>query len=238
MLKDELVYALTRRRRRSLCLQVQEDLSLRVLAPLHARQAEIDAFVAAQQRWIERKRAELSARGPGVTTLPPDGAWLPVLDGALRLQRTPLQRGVRQELASLRVGGNDDQALRALKTWYRERARSEAQILLAQWEPVVGRTAAGLVIREQRTRWGSCSASGMIALNWRLVLGPRMLLEYVVVHELCHLIHRHHRPAFWQEVERALPDYRQRRAALRSLAATWFPTGTPDADPRRATMAE
>lgn len=221
MAADGLAYRLERRRRRSLCLQVQEDLGLRVLAPLRARQADIDAFVLAQRDWIERKRAELGARGPGVSRLPPEGSRLPVLDAHVELRRVADGRGVREEKGCLWVAGDDARALRLLKGWYRERARLEAQRLIAQWSPIVGRSPAGLVIREQRTRWGSCSASGVIALNWRLALGPRALLEYVVVHELCHLIHRHHRPSFWVEVRRVLPDYAARRVALRSLAATW-----------------
>ncbi|MHB8391660.1 MAG: M48 family metallopeptidase [Acidobacteriaceae bacterium] len=234
----DLAYALTRRRRRSLCLQVQEDLSLRVLAPLRASRSEIDAFVRAQQGWIERKRLELAARGPGVAQLPPDGAVIPLLDTQVRFRRGLQSRGVRRDTETLWVPGDDQQALRALKNWYRDELRAEALVLLGRWGPAVGRQPSALVIREQKTRWGSCSHQGAIALNWRLALGPSTLLEYVVVHELCHLIHPHHRPPFWQEVGRVLPDYATRRAALRRFGATWFLAPEPGAAPAPPTTAE
>lgn len=71
-------------------------------------------------------------------------------------------------------------------------------------------------IRDQRTRWGSCSLKGNLNFNWKLVLLPEELADYVIVHELCHRIYMNHSSDFWKLVERELPDYRQRRKALKS----------------------
>ena len=79
----------------------------------------------------------------------------------------------------------------------------------------LGLTYASLQIRDQRTRWGSCSPSGTLTFNWRLVLAPHAVLDYVVVHELCHLREANHGPGFWQLVEQARPDYKVPRAWLR-----------------------
>lgn len=70
-------------------------------------------------------------------------------------------------------------------------------------------------IGSQKTRWGSCSSRGTISYNWHLVLMPEIILDYVVVHELCHLIEMNHSPQFWSRVENVLPDYRDRRAWLK-----------------------
>jgi predicted metal-dependent hydrolase len=70
-------------------------------------------------------------------------------------------------------------------------------------------------MRDQKRRWGSCSPDGTIRLNWRLVLLESALAEYVVVHELAHLRHRHHQESFWQEVARLVPDHVSRRRQLR-----------------------
>ena len=72
-----------------------------------------------------------------------------------------------------------------------------------------------ITIRDQKTRWGSCSARGTLSFNWRLMLAPPSVLDYVVVHELCHLTHMDHSAAFWQAVEAAYPDYRTARQWLK-----------------------
>ena len=78
----------------------------------------------------------------------------------------------------------------------------------------IGVTYARLAIRDTRSRWGSCSARGTLSFSWRLVLAPRSVLEYVVVHELCHLRHLDHSPAFWSLVEQVRPWYREEKRWL------------------------
>ena len=97
--------------------------------------------------------------------------------------------------------------------------RREARTLLTA---VCAREAARLGVRytrirvaDQRTRWGSCSRTGTLSFNWRLVLAPLQVLEYVALHELCHLVVPDHSPGFWQVVERARPGYREERRWLR-----------------------
>ncbi|MHB1528396.1 MAG: M48 family metallopeptidase [Acidiferrobacteraceae bacterium] len=223
-----LEYELLRRRRRSLCIQVREDGSVRVLAPQGASEHEIRKLVIERRLWIDRKRAEQHNRPPGVSVLPVHGASLPFLDCRLVLElaggRGPAERiGHR-----LRVPGSDAKtALRALKTWYRNQAREKALCEHAPWSARIGRHPRDFVIREQKTRWGSCSAQGIISLNWRLMLGAPTLFEYVLVHELCHLRHLHHGPQFWTEIARLLPDHADRRRALRSFSGTWFDATAP-----------
>ena len=81
--------------------------------------------------------------------------------------------------------------------------------------PMVGVTYGRITIRNQRSRWGSCSGKGNLNFNCLLMLTPDHVIDYVVVHELCHMRHRDHSPAFYAEVERWLPDYRQREKLLR-----------------------
>ena len=77
-----------------------------------------------------------------------------------------------------------------------------------------------ITIRNQKTRWGSCSAKGNLNFNWRLILAPEPVLDYVVIHELAHRKEMNHSPAFWAEVEKILPDYRERRKWLKTYGQT------------------
>ena len=99
-----------------------------------------------------------------------------------------------------------------------EQGRREAHArisLIAQSEAAaLGVRTTRITLRDQRSRWGSCSSKGALSFNWRLVLAPHDVLDYVVVHEVCHLVEHHHGPAFWQLVERAPPDYRESKEWL------------------------
>ena len=79
----------------------------------------------------------------------------------------------------------------------------------------MGVSYGSITVREQKTRWGSCSAKGNLNFNWKLVLMPEEILEYVVVHELAHRLQMNHSTEFWDEVEKILPDYRKRRQWLK-----------------------
>ena len=100
--------------------------------------------------------------------------------------------------------------------WYRRRAAEVLKERIAHWAPLVGVAVPPVTIKDMHSRWGSCSAKGRVNLYWGLVALPLELADYVVVHELAHLLELNHSPAFWRGVERVLPDYRERRKRLRS----------------------
>ena len=103
----------------------------------------------------------------------------------------------------------------ALESRYKEAARSYIPKRVAYYQTLTGGSYRRITIRDQKTRWGSCSSKGTLSFNWRLMLAPPAILDYVVVHELCHLNHMNHSPAFWQAVERVYPDYRNARKWLK-----------------------
>lgn len=96
----------------------------------------------------------------------------------------------------------------------RERAKSVLAQRTAYFARQVGVTYGRITVRDQKTRWGSCSQTGNLNFNFRLILAPSEVLDYVVVHELCHRRQMNHSAQFWQEVAQVLPDYRKRKAWL------------------------
>jgi hypothetical protein len=199
-----------------------------VVAPLGMRDAEIAAFVEGNQRWIEAKleaiRQRLAAHAGSNRLV--DGARIPfrgdwqrlrVVDGS---RSRPLVRhdgDIRVELPErLPAALQESEVERVLTGWLRREARAEAKTLIQRFGPRHGLMPRGLVIKAHRTLWGSCTVRDVVNLNWRLILAPPAVLEYVVVHELCHLRHRHHQPPFWRLVAEILPDYGQQRRWLRA----------------------
>lgn len=100
---------------------------------------------------------------------------------------------------------------------HKENARALIHDRLQYWSALYAVAYGRVAIRDQRTRWGSCSTKGNLNFNYRLVFLPIELVDYVVVHELCHLIEFNHSPAFWAHVARAFPDHEARKNILRKL---------------------
>jgi len=96
-----------------------------------------------------------------------------------------------------------------------QKAKAYIPKRVAYYAPIIGVTCSRISIRNQTTRWGSCSSKGNLNFNCKLMLTPDEIIDYVVVHELCHRIHMNHSPAFWAEVERIIPDYKNRRRWLK-----------------------
>lgn len=206
-------------RRRSLALSLRPDGSLAVAAPAGAPLSLVHAFVASRRGWIEAKRALLAQFATARLTLA-DGVPLPYLDHrlTLRVLAATARSACERHGDELRVRLAVAAALPpVVERWYRQAAAAHASARLAELAGRVGRKPVRLTIRAQRSRWGSCSSRGIINLNWRLMQMPAAVFDYVLVHELCHLLVPNHSPRFWREVARVLPDFEARRAMLHRL---------------------
>lgn len=126
----------------------------------------------------------------------------------IRMQQGRMQEreNMRQQ-ARIHLDAAQDKELR-------ERAKSVLAQRTAYFARQVGVTYGRITVRDQKTRWGSCSQTGNLNFNFRLILAPPEVLDYVVVHELCHRRQMNHSAQFWQEVAQVLPDYRKRKAWL------------------------
>ncbi len=109
----------------------------------------------------------------------------------------------------------ESKRLDALEKRYRKLARTQLESRVAHFHPITGGHFTSVTIRDQKTRWGSCSSRGTLSFNYRLIFAPPCILDYVVVHELCHLTHLNHSKDFWQLVESVMPDYKIHKKWLR-----------------------
>jgi predicted metal-dependent hydrolase len=149
-----------------------------------------------------------------------DGGEVPYLGERLSLSVREEPSRTRAHVArrgsELRVRlGPETPLVEALEAWYRRRARAEVAPRLDAAVEGAGRSYAKLQIRGQRTRWASCSTSGAMSFNWRLLLAPAEILDYVVEHEVAHLDVQDHSPRFWRLLASRSPDWREHEQWLR-----------------------
>jgi len=182
--------------------------------------------VLKRAEWILKQQAADRARPPprrfvGGESVPYRGRDVPIAversdvkEVTLRFNRWTFEIGVPPAISE---ADRRDQIVQLLERWFRARAEERIVARVEHWSSVIGHHPRQVLIRNQRRRWGSCGGDGTLRLNWRLILAPPALLDYVVVHELAHLAVRDHSAAFWSEVARVMPDHRERRSALRAL---------------------
>jgi len=222
-----LGYALRRSRRKSIGLVVR-DAGLLIQAPTWASQRQIDETIAQKSHWIQeklRKRAErLELLALQASQWREDGRipylGVPIrlhLDGgqALRYQGNPdvPAEGDCLSLPLPRDAGADRIQERA-QGWLQQRARLTFGIRLNHYLGLAGETISGWSLSSAQGRWGSCTSQRHIRLNWRLIHFAPTLIDYVVAHEVAHLRHMDHSVAFWREVDRLYPDFKQARDTL------------------------
>jgi predicted metal-dependent hydrolase len=198
-------------RARRVRVAVDPRAGVQVTLPARAREREAAAAVAELRPWIERRLAE--ARAARERLAVPAG-HVPYLGAALRLAPEPGRVRAHRRGDALLVPAHDARA--AVERWYRRAARAEVAPRLDAATAALGRSYTRLTIREQRTRWGSCSTTGAMSFNWRLLLAPEPVLDYVVWHEACHLVVMDHSRRFWALLERHVPGYPEPQRWLRA----------------------
>ena len=227
--EETIEYRVRRSARRTRTIMISVDREgVLIAAPLATPDDELRELVVKRAPWILRKLRSLADAPAPLRFV--DGEPLPYLGRNLSLACAHDGMGapdVRLDDQRLRIsfpGGLAEQeryaAVRdAVVAWYRGRAAERLPDAVDDWWSRLGDGPPPLVlVRDQRKRWGSCGSDGVIRLNWRLVMLEAGLIDYVVVHELSHLRVRNHSPAFWQLVERSIPDAGDRHRRLKEIA--------------------
>ncbi|MDQ1091116.1 putative metal-dependent hydrolase [Xanthomonas sacchari] len=205
-------------RARRIKLSVDER-GARLTLPLRASLVAGERFLLENRQWLAQQLSRyvaaetLAPLRPGEAgELPLHGQTLPVAWHDARYARIDLVGGVAQ--VHLPPRGGDAALRRALRDFYEAQARADVGRWLPRYLPSLPRAPRAVRYKVMSSQWGSLAPDGSMALDLALVLGRPSAFEYVLVHELCHLIQANHSPAFWHEVEARFPDWRAER--------TWF----------------
>ena len=211
-------------RRRTVELTVERDGSLVLKAPEGTGETVLEDFVREKRMWLYGKLAEKDAfaaevpqreyvsgegfhylgRSYRLLIVDEQTAPLKLVAGRFRLRRDDIQRG-REEFIR----------------WYTDHARTWLRRRMGPWAERMGVEPTAFEVRDLGYRWGSCGQAGSVNFHWQTILLPASVVDYVVVHELAHLIELNHTPQFWACVSRALPEYERRKEWLAENGARY-----------------
>lgn len=203
-------------RARRLYLRVDPaDADIELILPRNVAIEEGLRFAREKRDWVAARLAAIPVRQPFA-----DGATIPLLDESLTIRHRPDARGaVRRDGADLIVTGAAEHLPRRVRDWLKREAK---HVLAARSRDVaarIGRRIAHVRVGDPKSRWGSCSAKGRLAYSWRLILAPSLVLDYVVAHEVAHLVEHNHGRRFWKLVDELATEAETGKAWLRRHGA-------------------
>ena len=218
-------------RRKTVGIYVSPKEDVVVRAPKFVKVDKIKEIVRKRARWIIEKQELLKNHSYlGSVKEFVSGEAFPYLGKQYRLKviKSSTEKEEKCKLINGRflvgINGNLNSekikrvAKKTLIEWYLERANEKIPERVNLYAHQIGKWPAKVEIKDHRRRWGSCSRDGIVRFNWKIIMAPVTILDYVIVHELCHLIHQHHYAQFWQKVQTIIPDYAKRRDRLREYS--------------------
>lgn len=212
------------RRRKTVTVSVDSNGGVLLAAPTDFPTPELDAVVRRKAVWIEKQIRRVKSQDP-----PPSEREFVSGESVLYLGRHYRLRVCQHDCGPAKLHGRwlqvptgtgevqPDKVRTAMIAWFRLRAEGRLPERVNAWSARVGVQMPPVLVANQRKRWGSCDRHGTIRINWRIVQAPMRLVDYVVVHELAHLLHHGHGRDYWQAVGRAMPDYERRHKELKAL---------------------
>ena len=206
---------ITRKRVKNITLRIKNDGTALCTAPMRLSWQDIDVFIQSHTTWLEKQRKKLAKLS---------ALRVPIAENELLFRGKKYQYIQVKELASLVLFDHERLCIRAAaamnipeekEAWYIEQALRIIPPKVAYFAEKFGFIYKNVTIRNQKTKWGSCSAKKNLNFNYKLVQTPDYVLDYLILHELAHTEHLHHGPTFWARVEQCCPDYKKAEHYLR-----------------------
>lgn len=186
-----------------------------VTLPSHVSEKEGIEFLQSEREWLIEVFKNVKSAVPFQT-----GTQIPVLGCPVEIHNDPAaRRGVWLEDNRVYVSGQPEHLPRRLTDWFKAQAKQFSQETADAYARRINQSVGRVSIRDQKSRWGSCSAQGNLNFSWRLYMAPEYVFDYVVAHEVCHLTHMNHSPQFWGLLDDLCPNVKAAKKWLKSNAA-------------------
>ncbi len=219
MLEKDIPFIVERskKRKRSIALLICPERGLVVQAPYYTSDTHIAELIVERKAWIQKKLQQMQ-----VFQVKDDRYFY--LGNPYHLEISPVtglknRCEIMGDVLFVRLRKNAD-VNRVVENWYRKEAEKILMARTQYFASLLQVKPTAVIVKTQKTRWGSCDLHNRIRYNWRIVMAAPDLLDYLVVHELAHIKEKNHSPAFWQVVESILPDYDMKRKALKAFHPT------------------
>lgn len=218
---DSLEYSLRRSNRKSMGIAIERDGAIIVTAPHQAKFNEIEKFVSEKKIWIYQKLAKKKTlnrekprrefvNGQGFLYLGKSYRLKLIDNGKMKSARSPNVTVLRLWHGYFELAENEKaNARNHFISWYRKQIKEQLKARIPRYDKRIGVTVKDTRILDLGHRWASCGRNGVINFNWRSVMAPVWVLDYILVHEMVHLIERGHTDRFWRLVSRVIPDYEE-----------------------------
>ncbi|MCC6489645.1 MAG: M48 family metallopeptidase [Candidatus Hydrogenedentes bacterium] len=225
--QGDIAYEVIRSPRATADIVIERDGRVLVRAPKTVPDEQIEAIVEAKRYWIYKNLAEWrDLNSTRVLREYKNGEGFLYLGRSYRLslvadQKEPLllKNGRFCLCRDMVERGAVEAARVAFRDYYIARGTERISQRVQYYAPKVGVTTRKVHVRELGNRWASCSPNGNVAFHWKCMMAPQTIIDYIVVHELCHFHHLDHTDAFWNEVDKVMPQYRERKEWLRKNGA-------------------
>ena len=217
MKNESISYELILSNRKTMAIVVKKDGTVVVKAPLHTKVTRINAFVNAHADWIKAKQSELADKFSKYEPIQLENNEIVYYMGNPLYIKRIKARSIDMEedtgILYIPLTASPD----TLINWYKKQALPVITDLVEEYARLMGLEGkySSVKLSIAKSKWGSCSYDNKLLFSWRLIMCPTEVIEYVVVHELAHIIEKNHSKAFWNEVKKVLPDYREHRKWLK-----------------------
>lgn len=203
------------RNKRAKRLTLRQNLSegnFKLSLPTRGTVAQAKRFCEQHATWIAEKAADMQNMMSFA-----HGQFIPLRGQPAKLVFLPQLRGQTQLIdQEIRVTGGDEFAPRRLTNWFKAEAKTDILTAIDKYQPLLGVKYSKLTIRDTKSRWGSCSSSKALSFSWRLVMAPQNVLDYVVAHELAHILEMNHGAKFWAHVDAVCPHMKDSQKWLKT----------------------
>lgn len=218
-------YTVVKQNRKTATIVISDNLEVLVKVPRYVTKKQIEAIVTKHEDWIlqtlENKKQLIQTKDWYYTKrIMYLGEYWPV--------ELITQPSARQKVDFTQKGfiivsdGSESESRQLMEQFYRKRAKEQLTKLAYRYAKLVGVQFQKITIRNQKTRWGSCSSKGNLSFNLKILCAPQEMMEYVVLHEVMHLKHFNHSKEFWKAIEVLMPDYKKRKNYFKQLGQNFM----------------